>query len=146
MKTINVLLFLGLFIVLSFPAHAQDEHWICHASALTSFSEGARQSEWGTEAQTWRVLNTGDPSIAEDDYYQYWTGSLDVLTSDLGIQYASADFSENGPAYVDFYDVDTGLLWKFAYKDLIPTTENGRYGHHHSCEQGPIVYTLTGRD
>lgn len=118
-------------------ADPAGDHWICESSAIYSFAKGAIQAEW--DGATWRVLMTHDPSTPDDDEWRQWTGDESVI--ELGILYATPDLSE-GPAYIDYYDTDTGLLWRFAFVDLAATENDGRYGHHHSCAQGPVVFDL----
>jgi hypothetical protein len=119
-------------------AEAEGDHWICQSAAIYSFAQDARQAEWSNELQTWVVLETHDPANPADDEWLQWTG--DAI--EMGIMYANPDLKENGPAYVDYLDQTNGLLWRFAFKDLIATDVGGRYGNHHSCEQGPVVYKL----
>jgi hypothetical protein len=130
-----------IFLAVIARAESAGDHWICQSAAIYSFAPGAMQAEW--DGTTWRVTETHDPANPNDDVWHYWTGDESVI--ELGIMYANPDLNEQGPAYIDYLDTDTGLLWRFAFIDLTPTTEGGRYGHHHSCEQGPVIYTLGDR-
>lgn len=132
-----LLVIIAMVFVRSVNAESAGDHWICQSAAIYSFSPGAMQAEW--DGQTWRVRMAGDPSTLADDTWQHWTGNA----LELGIMYANPELGEQGPAYIDYLDTSNNLLWRFAFIDLIATTESGRYGHHHSCPQGPVVYRLS---
>jgi hypothetical protein len=127
-----------IFLAVRARADSTGDHWICQSSAIYSFAPGAIQAEW--DGESWRVLETHDPANPADDTWQNWTGDESVI--ELGIMYANPDLNEQGPAYIDYLDRANGLIWRFAFIDLIPTDEGGRPGHHHSCPQGPVVYDL----
>lgn len=120
-------------------AEAEGDHWICQAAAIYSFAPNAWQAQWSDEEQTWVVLETHDPGNPADDEWHRWTGDA----VEMGIMYADPTLSDAGPAYIDYLDTTNGLLWRFAFMDLIPTEVGGRYGHHHSCPQGPVVLKLS---
>jgi hypothetical protein len=135
---VGIILAAIAFMAARANADSAGDHWICQAAAIYSFAPGAMQAEWDNASQTWRVMDTNDPAIASDDVWLYWSGD----EIEVGIMYANPDLNEAGPAYIDYLDATNSLLWRFAFIDLIPSEAAGRYGHHHSCEQGPIAIEL----
>ena len=143
-RLVNVLiaaLILALIALVVIRVSASGDHWICQSAAIYSFAPGVRQAEWNGE--TWRVLDTHDPGNPADDVWHLWSG--DSALADTGIMYADRYQNENGPAYVEFLDYESGLGWRFAFIDTVSTFEDGRWGMHHSCEQGPVVFDLGPR-
>jgi hypothetical protein len=131
-----LLVAIAMLFVRVVSADSTGDHWICQSSAIYSFTTGARQAEW--DGATWRVLDTHDPANPADDTWQYWTGDA----VETGIMYADEHQNENSPAYVEFLDYESDLIWRFAFIDTVSTFENGRWGMHHSCEQGPVVFDM----